>query len=239
MEDNFARLGRYNKSWDFHCVKLHLTKINEIQTLVRERLGFNYFGLLMRQPLPVSSPPLYAFCNYPRELVKLYCEREFWRIDPRINSIGDQDYMIWHRIFRKKTHMYELLSHFNEMKDGVTYCFPLQDGSVAYMSFAGETMVTDAQVQAMAADAYLICKTAIDIAELGKKTKYKLVASDLSPQQLGILRLTADGMTAQQIAREIFLTKAAVDYHLKIISKKMACHNKTQIIAKAALMSLL
>jgi LuxR family transcriptional regulator len=76
LEGSFARMARYNKDWDFHHINLHLTKINQIQSLVRERVGFEYFGLFIRHPLPVSAPTLYDFNNYPSELARLYRERQ-------------------------------------------------------------------------------------------------------------------------------------------------------------------
>lgn len=237
MDGDFSRLSRYNKSWVFLYHDLHITKINEIKTLVLEKLGLNYFGFLRRTRWPVTKPDLHAFCNYPSELVRHYCEGEYWKIDPRFNSMGDQDYMIWNHAFQKNTHMHELLIRQGGMKDGVTYCFPLQDGSVAYMSFAGESMFTHEQAQAMCADAYLICKTAIRVS--GLKINNMPVVDDLSPHQLIILRLTADGMTTREVAKEMSLTKAAIDYHLKVIGKKMNCQNKPEIIAKTVFMHLL
>jgi LuxR family transcriptional regulator len=239
MEDNFARMARYNKSWDFHHINLHLTKNNQIQSLVRERVGFEYFGFFIRHPLPVSAPALYDFNNYPSELVKLYYERQYWKIDPIINSAGDQEFMIWHKIIGKKSPLRELFGCYGDFRDGITYCFTQRDGAIAYISFAGEKTVTDAQAQAMCPDAYFICKMAVNLAAVEKKIKYEPRNEPLSYQELRILRFTADGMTAENIASKIFLAKSTIDFHIKNITRKMNCRNKTQAIAKAALMNLL
>jgi DNA-binding NarL/FixJ family response regulator len=99
--------------------------------------------------------------------------------------------------------------------------------------------VTDAQAQTMCQDAYFICKTAVNLVAAEKRIKYEPGNEPLTFQELCILRFTADGMTAENIAKEIFLAKSTIDFHIKSITRKMNCQNKTQAIAKAALMSLL
>jgi len=246
MEDQTSKYMRFRKNWDFHRIKLHLSKINELHLLVRKLVGFDYFSFTLRQPLPVSAPPLYIFSNFPEAFNRLYDENLCWRIDPVVNCVRNSDsdiwgvdYEIWRKSDEKNEQILDLLKGFDEIKNGVSFWFTLHCGAVGAISFTRSEAITEELAKSMSGDAYFIFKTAFEMAKSERKIKCEASGELLSGQELRILRLTADGMTAEQIAQRIFITKSTVNFHIKNITKKLSCKNKTQAIAKAALMSIL
>ena len=54
----------------------------------------------------------------------------------------------------------------------------------------------------------------------------------LTPRQLEILRLVANGLTSAQIAERLFLTEATVKWHVKQILTKTASSNRAEAVAR-------
>jgi DNA-binding CsgD family transcriptional regulator len=55
----------------------------------------------------------------------------------------------------------------------------------------------------------------------------------LSPRQLTILGLLADGMTSQQVAEALFMHRVTVERHITEARFKLDARNRTQAVAKA------
>ena len=54
----------------------------------------------------------------------------------------------------------------------------------------------------------------------------------LTPRQLEILRLVADGLTSAEIGRRLFVTEATVKWHVKQILAKTASANRAEAVAR-------
>lgn len=54
----------------------------------------------------------------------------------------------------------------------------------------------------------------------------------LTPRQLEVLRLVADGLTSTQIAKRLFLAEATVKWHVKQILTKTASSNRAEAVAR-------
>ncbi|AMB87768.1 hypothetical protein AWM79_21785 [Pseudomonas agarici] len=227
------------KSWDFHRVNVHLSELNKLHRLAQEAVGFDYFSFTHKLPLPASAPIVYTFNNFPEEFNRVYDEKQCWRIDPVFNYLNREDFTIWSLSLDKKNPVAKLLEDNQEIKDGVTYRFPQCNGSIASISFAGPQSVTKMYAQSIFFKVYNVYKAALNVLLEKRRVTYNVCGRLLTAPELRILRLSADGMTAEQIAVHIFLTQSTVQFHIKNIVSKLCCKNKAQAIAKAALMSIL
>ncbi|CNI41562.1 DNA-binding transcriptional activator SdiA [Yersinia massiliensis] len=72
-----------------------------------------------------------------------------------------------------------------------------------------------------------------------KKNQFNNENLHVTAVEIDILRYSADGFTAKEIAHKIFLSKSGVDFHFVNLKRKLKCRNKTQTIAKAIFLRLI
>jgi len=58
-------------------------------------------------------------------------------------------------------------------------------------------------------------------------------------RELDVLKWTADGKTAYEISRILYIAESTVNFHIKNVVTKLGCTNKIQAVAKAALLGWL
>lgn len=57
--------------------------------------------------------------------------------------------------------------------------------------------------------------------------------ADLSPRELEIVKLTAAGLTNQEIAKVLYLSDSTVKAHLEEARRKLGARNRTHLVALA------
>src|SRR5438270_7382381 len=78
-------------------------------------------------------------------------------------------------------------------------------------------------------------RRAIELQKLALRTAAEPTAeprATLTPRQLEVLRLVAEGLTSAQIAKRLFLTEATVKWHVKQILTKTASSNRAEAVAR-------
>jgi len=70
------------------------------------------------------------------------------------------------------------------------------------------------------------------------KTGEETSASVLSPRQIEVLRLVADGLSYKEVGTRLFLSERTIKYHMAEIMNRLHLENRAQVLAFAGRMGL-
>ena len=72
-----------------------------------------------------------------------------------------------------------------------------------------------------------------ELAATGERARRRDASTldDLTPQELRIARLLADGMTTREAAAAIFVSPKTVEYHLSHVYTKLGIHSREELVA--------
>jgi DNA-binding CsgD family transcriptional regulator len=78
--------------------------------------------------------------------------------------------------------------------------------------------------------------SAINPAASGETARRRDVSTldDLTPQELQIARLLAEGRTTREAAAALFLSPKTIEYHLRHVYRKLGIHSRDELAAALA-----
>lgn len=226
-------------SFNFIRIDPHISKTSKVSRIVKENLSCEKFCFHLWDPIPISYPTVYAiddYCDYTRHS---YDTQRKWLRDPILRYKGEEECIIWSQQQKFKTYAKEI---FNQQWDGATFWYKLKCGRTASISVAKqEYPLQDEFIDRSYISAYQAFKEAFRVFTEEKNIVCRphLDLEKLSYREVQVLRLTADGLTACEIADILFVTTSTVNFHIKRITKKLRCRNKAQAVAKAILTSII
>ena len=74
---------------------------------------------------------------------------------------------------------------------------------------------------------------------VGSRGAARNAGAGLSPRELEVMRLVAEGLTNRQIAEQLVLSTRTVDMHVRNILAKLRCRTRTEAASRAAELGLL
>lgn len=212
-----------------------------VRTEARE-LGFDHCAYGLRYSVSITKPKTIMFNDYPLRWQQRYLEENYIEIDPTVSHGGKSVLpLVWNdKVFCGARDFWE-----DARAHGLNYGW-----AQSSMNMNGvRGMLTLAR-----------CAEPLSDTEL-KKNGYRLVwltqiahqcmvnqistnrfpesTIRLSMREKDVLRWTADGKTAGEIADVINITERTVNFHISKAMEKLNCVNKTATTVKAILLGLL
>ncbi|MFW9080720.1 response regulator transcription factor [Pseudomonas sp. P2757] len=222
---------------------IHPLLHSKITVGIRQLASCENYIIYIKSPLPISTPTIYVTDNLA------YTQK--WKHDTGIEeiyelldaSITTQEITTW--VKKKHTALFDFASPAItgcQIGSVVIYNYSFYSGYKLYVCIPlAKTPEQNIEANEIYNALYPHCNSLFKF--LSRQYNLKALAEktiqELTRKELNILRLVAEGYNAEQIASRVFVSKATVYFHIKQSTKKMNCCNKTQAIAKAAILGLL
>jgi len=205
-------------------------------------LGFEFCCHGVRIPVPITRPRTLFFSNYRPEWKRRYQERHYIDIDPTVaHGMRSSEPVLW-----SDTFFADVPELWQEAKSfGLCHGWAQsrRDPEGAYSMLvlarshgpieAAELRDKERQMQWLVHVAHQAIKDALADTGLGVRPPA------LSAREVEILRWTAEGKTAADIAEFLSISERTVNFHVNCVVEKMGACNKTSAAVRAAMLGLI
>ena len=209
-----------------------------IQSATRA-LGFDHVSYGFQAPLPLSRPRLIWHNDYPPAWQKHYMDMGYPAVDPRIiQARQSPEPFLWSaELFRDVPELWADMQTAG-LAYGWTQSVLNEPGGISMLSLTRREPFTpdelDARLPRMQWLALVTHKA------FSRVIRARLASDSpaLTARELEVLRWTADGKSAQDIAEILLLSKNTVDFHIRNSIMKLDAPNKTAAVVRAVLLGL-
>jgi LuxR family transcriptional regulator len=210
--------------------------------VVARELGFDYCAYGLQMPVPVSSPKIFMVNNYPEAWQLQYAKSGYLTTDPTVkHGRTSMSPISWssrdqkgHRDFWDDAVAHNISHGWCQSSFTRTGI-----GGLLTLARSSEPITVDELTHKENQLRWLVSVTHEPMAQrqVGRLNAQNPV--QLSARELEILRWTADGKSAQEIADILHVTKHTVEFHIKNAIHKLQAVNKTSAVVKALVRGML
>ncbi len=203
-------------------------------------LGFDNAAYGFQAPYPVTRPHITILSNYPESWQRRYAQAGYLRNDPTVaHGRKCEEPVLWTEKLFVDTPQLWADAQDHGLRVGWAQSSLDGTGAGSMLTLcrshealtARELLAREPHMRWLVQVMHVICSKL-----LLKQTADTLPT--LSRREREVLKWTADGKSAQDIADILLLSKHAVDFHIKNVSSKLQVTNKTAAVARAALLGL-
>lgn len=222
-----------------------LLEPNNARTFLEEAiqsLGFDYFAYGWRAAYPLSTAQATIISNYPDAWQQRYLEAEYIKCDPTIAaSRKSMRPLVWSNdVFANAKPLWSEACDAG-LRIGCAQFIIDGRGNKGMLTLARKhEVLTDQELQAKEAQIHWL---SVLIHEHFQRVfldqSHSCEISSLTEREIEVLRWSADGKIAAEIAVILQISINTVNFHLKKVLLKLAAPNKTAAILRAALNGLL
>mgnify|MGYP000843741273 FL=1 len=202
-------------------------------------LGFQHVSYGFQAPLPLSRPKFTWLNSYPGDWQKYYMDAGYPAVDPRIiRARRSSEPFVWDEaLFADVPELWADMQAWG-MQHGWTQSTLHEPGGIGMLSLCRSTPITEQDLQAHLQHMQWLALLAHKAFSKLIRAKIASNAPSLTERELEVLRWTADGKSAQDIAEILLLSKNTVDFHIRNSINKLDVPNKTAAVVRAVLLGL-
>jgi LuxR family transcriptional regulator len=205
-------------------------------------LGFDYCAYGIRIPTPIANPKILMLNNYPAQWRERYAAADYVQIDPTVqHGRQSREPLIWEdKLFEQTPELWEEARSF-----GLKYGWAQSSldafgiGGMLTLARSHEPLTgpelrrQEQKMRWLVNIAHLSFSRAITAKQSNEQ------GDQLTERELEVLKWSADGKSAQEIAMILSLSKNTVDFHIKNAVAKLEAPNKTAAVVRAVMRGLL
>lgn len=207
---------------------------------VAQELGFEYCTHGIRIPIPITRPRTVFLSNYPSEWLAHYNERKYVDNDPTVaHGMRSSEPVVWSdALFESAPDLWrEAQAH--GIRHGWAMSRRDSEGAFSMLVLARSgPPITDAELK----EKEWWMRQLVDVSHTAMKTR---MGPEMPPKpklhdrEVEVLRWTADGKTASEIADILGISERTVNFHVNQAVAKLEANNKVNAAVKAAMNGLL
>lgn len=231
-DDCLQRLGNASGSMD--------ALVRELSAIVEE-LGFEYCSYVLKSAIPASDGAAVVWAStYPAAWLEHYFSRDYLQIDPLVRDAGKEIHpLVWSASVREDAPEFWEEADAHGVRHGWAMTTYGRGGISGVLSLARSTSsLTDADLDRCEARLTWLAQTAHGLLSAGMQVR-KVVRAELTLREREVLRWTAAGKTADEIAIILGITTRTANFHIMRCITKLDVANKTQAVAKALIFDML
>lgn len=233
-------------SWrgEVHALFLGAIETGQLINIVQhqiEQLGFDWFALLIRHPIPFTRPKTHFYSTYPERWITHYQKENFIDIDPivamrqcpgKIAQWRDELFIGSEKLWRDAREF--------GLRSGFSCSILAANRTTGILSVSSRNALKIIEVSPVFAQK-LQYLTELYLTALQRLNDDSMLALDIafSERELEIVKWTAEGKTAAEISLILAISEHTVNFHQKNMQKRFNAANKTQIASYAAAIGLL
>ncbi len=205
-------------------------------------LGFEHCAYGLRAPLPLTNPATVMLNNYPKGWQERYGIQGYVKVDPTVlHGRQSRTPLVWSDdVFAGVPQMWDEARSFG-------LCVGWAQSSLDSLGVGG--MLTLARSSDDLSEVelrsngqrmrWLVSVAHLALSRVVSAKSPAARSPTLTAREIEVLKWTADGKSAQEIADILALSKNTVDFHVKNAVCKLQTANKTAAVVRAALLGLL
>ncbi|MDH0304186.1 MULTISPECIES: autoinducer binding domain-containing protein [unclassified Pseudomonas] len=205
-------------------------------------LDFNYCAYGLQTPYPLSNPKAIMLNNYPARWQERYKEARYLESDPTI-LLGRQSerVIIWSdQLYTQTPELWEE-ARGHGLRKGLSQSILNAGGTCAMLTLArSDGDISERELRHNGEQLRWLASTAhASLSSILTKRHRNAEAPELTEREREILKWTADGKSASEIADLLTVSKNTIDFHIKNAVRKLKTANKTAAVVRAAMLGLL
>ncbi len=233
-------------------ISLGQNEILDILQSIASQFDFEYFTYSRMFPKTITRVDLIAIGNYPEEWINEYLTNKYIFIDPVMkHCTSSTSPFYWKNIFTNKNedviNFSKACSKFG-LKEGFSIGINGNYGDFSLLNFGRNKAIANQPIEFSPA----VIITHIILPYLHEKLAQihpvntifptntqqypNSPLQDLTDREKKCLLWTAEGKTSHKISVILKISESTVNFHLKNITIKLDCANKTHAVAKAVLL---
>lgn len=205
-------------------------------------LGFSFCTFGLRMPLPITQPRTIYYSNYPAAWQARYNEARFIDVDPTVrHGMRSSTPLVWSdALFADVPQLWaEAQSH--GIRHGWAQSRRDPEGIFSMLVLARTDPPIDAAELAAKEQRmqWLVHKAHASMKAVCNDRSMRPRSVGLSRREMEVLRWTAEGKTASEIATILDLSERTVNFHVNRAVTKLDANNKTNAAVRASLLGLI
>jgi len=213
----------------------------DLAVQLAQGLDMTFLGLKLRLQLAAQSPKVFLYSNYPQEWIERYQHDEFYKLDSAANCSHTSTMpVLWTDDLYREAPQFRELACENGLRHGWTQSLHDLQHNESQISIArplGE--VSTAELYDKAGKVQWLCHTLHAVISEHHLSKLCSPVPKMTERELEVLKWSAAGKTAADVACILSLSQSTVNFHIRSVIAKTNASNKAGAIAIAALRGLI